>query len=82
MATVGVAAGYETRRRSIMKALSWRVLAAVITGCVAYGMTGKLTFAAEIGLIDTAVKLLIYFLHERVWNQIGYGRARAPDYEV
>jgi uncharacterized membrane protein len=77
-----MSAGLELRRRSLVKALSWRVLAAIITGCVVMAMTGKLKFAAEIGLIDTLVKLVIYFVHERTWNKINYGRVRAPDYEV
>jgi uncharacterized membrane protein len=74
--------GLETRRRSVAKAISWRIFAAIITTCVALAMTGQLEFAAKIGLIDTAVKLLIYFLHERVWNKIDYGRVSTPDYEV
>jgi uncharacterized membrane protein len=74
--------GFETRRRSVAKALSWRFLAGIITTCVALAMTGELGFAAEIGLIDTVVKLLIYFFHERIWNRIDYGRVIAPDYEV
>jgi uncharacterized membrane protein len=77
-----MSAGLETRRRSIAKSLSWRVLAGIITACVALAMTGEMKFAAEIGVIDTTVKLLIYFLHERVWNKIDYGRVSAPDYEV
>jgi uncharacterized membrane protein len=76
------AVGFESPRRSVAKAISWRILAAIITGVVALVMTGQLAFAAKIGLIDTLVKLLIYFLHERLWNRIGYGRVPAPDYEV
>jgi uncharacterized membrane protein len=72
----------ETRRRSIIKALSWRVFATVITGTVAYVLTGKASFAMEIGLIDTAIKLVVYFAHERIWQRIEYGRVEAPDYEV
>jgi uncharacterized membrane protein len=72
----------ETQRRSIAKSISWRIFAGIITACVAWAMTGKMDFAAKIGLIDTTVKLVIYFLHERVWNRIGYGRVQAPDYEV
>jgi uncharacterized membrane protein len=76
-------ATFETNRRSIAKSLSWRVLAAVITSVVVFCMTGRLEFAAKIGLIDTAVKLLVYFGHERLWNKIDYGRVpAAPDYEV
>lgn len=75
-------AGFETKRRSVVKALSWRVLAAVITTSVAFVMTGQLDFAAKVGIIDTAIKLGVYFMHERIWNRIDYGRASAPDYEV
>jgi uncharacterized membrane protein len=75
-------ATFETRGRSVVKALSWRVLAGFITVGVVLTMTGELKFAAEIGTIDTLTKLLIYFVHERVWNKIGYGRLTAPDYEV
>jgi uncharacterized membrane protein len=73
---------FETRRRSIVKALSWRTLAGLITATVALCMTGEAKFAVQIGIIDTVVKLLIYFVHERLWNRIGYGRVVAPDYEV
>jgi uncharacterized membrane protein len=74
--------GFETRRRSLAKAISWRIFAAIITGCVALVMTHQLEFAAKIGIIDTSVKLVIYFFHERAWNKIKYGRVAAPDYEV
>jgi uncharacterized membrane protein len=77
-----MAPGLETRRRSVVKSLSWRILAAIITTFVVLAMTGRLEFAAKIGLIDTSVKLLIYFVHERIWNKINYGRLRAPDYQV
>lgn len=74
--------GFETRRRSMAKAISWRILAAFITTGVALAMTHQLDFAAKIGIIDTSVKLLIYFVHERLWNRVGFGRVPAPDYEV
>ena len=74
---------YETRRRSIAKSISWRVFAAAITSSVVYILTGKGDFAAKVGVVDTAVKLFIYFLHKRVWDRINYGRLPpGPDYEV
>lgn len=75
-------AAFETKRRSIVKSLSWRLVAAIITTTIAFLMTGQIEFAAKIGLADTAVKLLVYFGHERLWNRIPYGREPAPDYEV
>jgi uncharacterized membrane protein len=74
--------GFETRRRSIAKSISWRIMAAFITAGVALAMTHQLEFAAKIGAIDTSVKLLIYFVHERMWNKVKFGRVPAPDYEV
>jgi uncharacterized membrane protein len=74
---------FETRRRSVLKSLSWRFLAALITSGVVYVLTGRGDFAAKVGLVDTLVKLVIYFLHERAWDRINYGRVPpAPDYEV
>jgi uncharacterized membrane protein len=72
----------ETKGRSLAKALSWRVFATVITGTVAFAMTGKLAFALQIGLIDTSIKVFVYFAHERVWQRVPYGRIERPDYEV
>ncbi len=76
-------ATFETNRRSIVKSISWRFFAAVITSLVVFFLTGKMEFAAKVGMIDTAIKLLVYFAHERAWNKINYGRVpAAPDYEV
>lgn len=73
----------ESTRRSIVKALSWRLLATAITASLVYAWTGEGEFAATIGLSDTALKLFIYFGHERVWNRIPFGRERKePEYFI
>jgi uncharacterized membrane protein len=72
----------ETKRRSFAKAMSWRVFATMITMSVAYLLTGELTAAIEIGALDTAAKIFIYFGHERVWQRISYGKIDAPDYQI
>ena len=78
----------DSHARSIAKTLSWRFIATIITTVVAYvliaviGQHARLAFA--IGLLDTTIKLGIYFIHERVWNKIDYGREgpKPPDYEI
>ncbi|MBI3832665.1 MAG: DUF2061 domain-containing protein [Planctomycetes bacterium] len=74
----------ETKRRSIAKTLSWRAWATVITAGVVFATTGEFRFAIEIGLIDTTVKLGAYFIHERIWNRIDFGRVRPvkQDYQI
>ncbi len=73
----------ESTRRSIVKAISWRLLATVITAVIVYQLTGELDFAAKVGLADTTLKFVIYFGHERLWNRISYGREqKQPEYYI
>lgn len=74
--------GMETRKRSIAKALSWRLFATVITTLVVLILTGQLIFAAKIGLLDTTIKLAAYFVHERLWLRVPYGRLTDSDYQI
>ncbi len=72
----------DSHSRSIVKALSWRILATVITASVVLIVTGEIRLAAEIGLIDTFVKFGIYYLHERIWNRVPYGQVKPPEYTI
>ena len=64
----------ETRKRSIIKTITWRVLAYIITALTAYLFTRKLTLSLGIGFTDTGIKTLIYYGHERLWQRIKFGR--------
>jgi len=73
----------ESNRRSLVKALSWRLLATIITTSIVFALTGKGEFAATIGVADTLFKFFIYFGHERLWNRIPYGReTQEPEYYI
>lgn len=73
----------DSSRRSLAKAVSWRILATLITTTIAFALTGKGEFAATIGLADTAFKFFIYFGHERLWNRIPFGREeKQPEYFI
>ena len=72
----------ETRSRTIIKSLTWRVAALVITTTVVLVATGKLELAATVGLADTAIKLAVYYAHERCWLKVEFGRLRPPDYQI
>ena len=72
----------ETKRRSIAKAVSWRVVATFVTASVVYFVTGEWAAAVEIGLIDTSIKIFAYFGHERLWIRIPYGQTKFTDYQI
>lgn len=73
----------ETTQRSVVKAISWRVLATIITSSIVLFVSGQWEFAATIGLIDTTLKFFIYLAHERMWNRISFGRVeKQPEYYI
>jgi uncharacterized membrane protein len=72
----------ESPSRSMAKAISYRVLGSLSTAALVFLFTSDLTVSVGAGLLDSVVKILLYFLHERVWNHISYGRPKAPEYEI
>jgi adenylylsulfate kinase len=63
----------DTIIRSTIKAITWRLLATGALGIIVYVLTGDLAFALGIGGIDILIKILLYILHERIWNKIEWG---------
>ncbi len=72
----------DSPRRSIAKAVTWRIWALIITGSVAWAITGELRFAAYICVADSFIKLGVYYAHERMWNGISFGRPKPPEYNI
>lgn len=72
----------ETRWRSLAKALSWRFFATFITASIVWVLTREMKFAATVGIMDTTIKLVVYFFHERIWLRIPFGKIKQEDYEI
>ncbi|MCP5106296.1 MAG: DUF2061 domain-containing protein [bacterium] len=68
----------ETKTRSLVKAISWRILATLITFSIAFALTGETMIALEIGFLDLVIKLVVYFFHERIWGKIRLGKKLHP----
>jgi len=66
----------ESSFRSIVKSFSWRIFATATTVAIAFFITGEFDLAKKIGFIEFFSKMVIYFVHERVWNIIPFGRER------
>ncbi len=56
--------------KSVMKAISWRIVGTIDTMVISYFITGKLTMAVTIGGVEVFTKIALYYLHERVWAHI------------
>ncbi len=64
--------------RSFAKAVSWRLTGTIDTVIIAFLITGKVNMAFSIGGIELFTKITLYYVHERVWNKIPFGRVEIP----
>lgn len=64
----------ETHLRSVVKGMSWRLVATMVTTIVVYIYSGELAAAAIVGSLDAIVKIGLYWGHERIWQRIHWGR--------
>jgi len=62
--------GKDSNLKSLLKSISWRIVGTLDTIVISYIITGKLTMAISIGSVEVISKLLLYYLHERVWENI------------
>ncbi len=60
--------------RSILKSISWRLWGTIYTMIIVYILTGELSFSFSIGGIEMFSKMLLYYIHERIWINIKWGR--------
>lgn len=60
--------------KSIVKAITWRIVGTIDTIVISYIISGKATIAFSIGSLEVFSKMILYFLHERLWTVIRWGR--------
>jgi len=68
----------DAHHRSILKALSWRVLATFATMLIVFAFTREIVLSVGVGAVEVVIKLILYYLHERVWGSLGFGRKEHP----
>ena len=66
------------RKRSFVKAISWRAIATFIGFGIVFALTGELQDAAGFAVLDILLKLVFYYMHERGWSMVDWGIIR-PD---
>ena len=64
----------ETATRSLTKTVSWRITGSGATFLISYLISGNLSIAGTIAVIQLISNTILYFIHERIWNKIHWGR--------
>jgi uncharacterized membrane protein len=59
----------DSAAKTLLKTISWRIIGTIDTMMIAYILTGEIGMAISIGSIEVFTKLILYYLHERVWNK-------------
>jgi uncharacterized membrane protein len=64
--------------RSLVKAVSWRLTGSVDTLVISFLITGKLKWALTISGVELFTKIGLYYVHERAWENLSFGRVKEP----
>lgn len=68
----------EKHARTVAKAISWRVVATLTTMTIVYIFTKEIILSLGVGLSEVVAKITLYYIHERIWNKISWGKKSHP----
>ena len=60
-------------KRSLVKTITWRILATTDTFLISWIITGGFDWAGMIAGVEIITKMFLYYFHERGWNRIVWG---------
>ena len=64
----------DSSRRSLVKTISWRLTGSTATFLISYLISGSVTVAGTIAIAQMTANTILYYIHERIWNKITWGR--------
>lgn len=72
----------ETNTRSIAKGFSWRFFATTTTVIIVFFFFGRLDLAIAAGLIETVSKVFLYYVHEKIWQRVRWGKKQIEPFNL
>jgi len=72
----------DTNKRSIVKGISWRLIATGTTVIIVYIFFGRLDLAIAAGLLESVLKIGLYWAHERAWFKVRWGRKKIEPFNL
>ena len=64
----------DTRVRSLVKTVSWRLTGTLCTFLISWAILGDVTTSSAIALIQLTFNTIVFYIHERIWNIIKWGK--------
>jgi len=72
----------ENKKRAIFKAITWRLFGFISTAVIVFVYSKNLKEALMVGAGIDGLKLFFYYLHERLWNRVQFGRTKTLEYQI
>ena len=66
----------ESASRSFVKTITWRITGSSAVFAISWIFTDNVSMAGAIALAQLIISTSLYFIHERIWNRISWGRKR------
>ena len=69
-----------SKKRHILKTLTWRIIASTDTLLIGWFLTGSLKIGTSIASIEILTKVILYYFHERIWYKTKFGLLEKNSY--
>ena len=63
----------DSRKRSIAKAISYRIICIIMLALVTYLITRDIIEMTSIVIVFQSIQMFIYYFHERLWERVQWG---------
>ncbi len=60
----------KSRKRHIAKAITWRFIGTLDTILLSWIISGNLYLGFKIGIFEVITKMVLYYIHERIWYRL------------
>jgi uncharacterized membrane protein len=72
----------DTKTRSLIKTVTWRVTGSGATFLISWLISGSWTVAGSIAMVQIMANTVLYYLHERAWDIVTWGRINTHEKET
>ena len=72
----------DTKKRGLLKGVTYKILSTIVTILVIYVVTQKLDVSFFWGVVCGAVNLGVFYLNERSWGKVAWGKEASKKKEV
>jgi len=62
-----------SHKRHVMKTITWRLVGTIDTILIGWVISGNPLIGLKIGSVEIITKMILYYLHERVWYRTNFG---------